>query len=126
MADPDVVLESTRPSRIGACLVLRSAPSQGVRESGVRDGGHYFCPVCGWLGLEVRPVHPFDSYEICSCCGTEFGLDVSEKDDIEIVREDWLNEGAAWFSEEDRPADWNVERAQAQIRAYEDRKRRAS
>lgn len=94
-------------------------------ESEVKDAGHYFCPVCGWLGLSARAVFPYDSFEICSCCGTEFGLDVSEDDDIEDVREEWLEGGAVWFSDEGRPADWSPERAIAQVRAYDERKRRA-
>ena len=43
----------------------------------------YICPVCGWNGLESSP--DVSSYEICSCCSFEFGVDdVTEAKQIEL------------------------------------------
>lgn len=35
-----------------------------------RDCNFYTCPVCGWNKLNKPPYH---SYDICPCCGAEFG-----------------------------------------------------
>jgi len=65
-------------------------------------------------------VFPFNSHEICSCCGTEYGLDVQEEGDVFQVRKEWLEEGAPWFDDEvdvspGRPEGWSLERANRQI-----------
>lgn len=63
------------------------------------------CPVCGYDGL-TEP--PFDedgnpSYEICNCCGYEFGFDEAS---FEEHRSKWLSEGAKWFNPKAQPDGW--------------------
>jgi hypothetical protein len=54
---------------------------------------------------------PYPAVEgnICPCCGTEFGYD----DDLGVtyrqIRDNWLEQGAPWFSPVDpQPDDWNA------------------
>ncbi len=66
--------------------------------------GHV-CPVCGHL-LKEPPYDPDGnpSYEICDCCGFQFGFDdQSEGWTFEVYRASWLKTGAFWFSERDKP-----------------------
>ena len=76
----------------------------------------HLCPVCGYDGL-TEP--PYDregnpSYEICSCCGFEFGYDdQSQGDTFSVYRKKWLAEGAKWFSPEKKPENWSLK---AQLR----------
>ncbi|MDP4527006.1 hypothetical protein [Bacillus halotolerans] len=76
----------------------------------------YICPVCGFKGLTESAYDDQGnhSYEICSCCGFQFGYD-----DFEMTREDgsylepsesiiayrknWLAAGAVIFSPECYP-----------------------
>ncbi|MDM3871439.1 hypothetical protein QSV34_08730 [Porticoccus sp. W117] len=81
-------------------------------------GKLYACPVCGWTGLDEKPKYPYSSHEICSCCGTQFGLDVVSDSGIKKVREEWLAEGANWFDDETVPTEWNVAAAIRQIKEY--------
>ena len=61
------------------------------------------CPVCGFDKLS-RPLEQFD---ICPCCGTEFGYDDSALTH-EQLRIQWIRSGADWWSETtEPPADWN-------------------
>ena len=53
----------------------------------------YRCPVCGY---DDMPHEPKD-YNICPCCGVEFGLD-DAFDTHEELRNLWLAKGAPWFS----------------------------
>jgi hypothetical protein len=61
----------------------------------------YMCPVCGWTGLSELPRSPGagGSYEICWCCGFEFGV---TDDDLgytyEQWRNDWIQKGMPWDS----------------------------
>ena len=48
----------------------------------------YTCLVCGWPGLTEKPEPPFVSYEICSCCGSEYGFDIRNYNDVKKVREE--------------------------------------
>lgn len=69
----------------------------------------YLCPVCGYDQLETPPKDEFgcSTFEICPCCGTEFGYDDSNKSYLEL-RKEWVNAGAKWFSDYNRPSEgWN-------------------
>ncbi len=71
----------------------------------------FICPVCGYDKLLEEP---FDSegnpsYEICNCCGFEFGYDdSSEGISIHNYRKKWINEGAPWFNLNLKPKNWNL------------------
>ncbi len=86
--------------------------------SGNADG--YMCPVCGFVGLVEPPYNEAGgaSFEICSCCGFEYGFDdQSEGRSFEDYRRAWLADGAKWFDPDRRPADWYVEAQLANLRA---------
>lgn len=64
----------------------------------------YTCPVCGYLEMPNPP----EDYNICSCCGTEFGYE-----DIELTHEQlrgkWMYDGYPWFSTFTKPpAGWSA------------------
>jgi len=58
------------------------------------------CPVCGYDRLEEPP----EDYNICPCCGTEFGYEdfaVTEdgrKRQWSRLRQRWIRRGMRWFS----------------------------
>ena len=62
------------------------------------------CPICG------VPIPPIDeqelrfSYDICECCGCEYGYT-----DHSLYREDWLKGGAKWNNEKAKPENWNLQ-----------------
>jgi hypothetical protein len=67
------------------------------------------CPVCGYAGLDEAPYDEFgcSSYDICPCCGTEFGYDDSSvaHDDL---RKKWVSNGMPWWSKHlTAPSDWD-------------------
>lgn len=70
----------------------------------------YTCPVCGYDQLEEPPRDKHGkcpSYEICSCCGFEFGYD----DDAagftyDSFRKDWVKRGCPW-RHEGEPTSWD-------------------
>jgi hypothetical protein len=71
------------------------------------------CPVCGYDGLEELPYdHDGNpSYEICDCCGFEFGFDDdSEGLSFEEYRKKWIEEGAKWFNPDMKPKGWDIKR----------------
>ncbi|MGI6126331.1 MAG: hypothetical protein ACOYEF_05135 [Planifilum sp.] len=76
----------------------------------------HLCPVCGYDGL-TEP--PYDregnpSYEICSCCGFEFGYDdQSQGETFSGYRKKWLAAGAKWFDPAQKPENWSLK---AQLR----------
>jgi hypothetical protein len=61
----------------------------------------YTCPVCYFGGLAEAP----QEYNICDCCGTEFGSD-DELRSHEQLRSEWTARGARWFFH-DPPPLWN-------------------
>jgi len=80
---------------------------------------HYFCPVCGFRGLNEVPYdeHGSPSYEICPCCGFEFGFE-GPREHAQF-REDWLRKGAPWFMPEAKPADWDLQKQLAGLNIKE-------
>jgi hypothetical protein len=62
----------------------------------------YLCPICGYH-MEDPPA----DYNICACCGTEFGYHTLGRRNDEL-RQEWLRNGAEWWSPVDpAPAGWN-------------------
>jgi hypothetical protein len=58
------------------------------------------CRVCG-LATDERPWGEDGNrptYEICQCCGVEFGYGDGSLQDIINYREQWLRDGAKWFA----------------------------
>ena len=78
----------------------------------------YRCPVCGWFGLNEEPKVPYNTHEICSCCGIQLGYEVYDEKDAEHEREKWLKNGAPWFDEDYdlKPSNWSIETAETQIK----------
>jgi transcription elongation factor Elf1 len=74
------------------------------------------CPVCGFPNLSEPHVDPTGSptYSMCPCCGVHFGADDMDKSHAEL-RAAWIEEGAAWWSQNERAPDgWSAE---AQLKA---------
>ena len=72
----------------------------------------YVCPVCGYDGLEESAYDKTGepSFEICSCCGFEFGFDdFSEHKTFEQYREEWIKNGAKWLNINEKPKNWILE-----------------
>jgi hypothetical protein len=53
------------------------------------------------------------SYEVCHCCGFEFGFDDEPESGVvgssfEESRREWIAGGCVWFYPELQPADWSL------------------
>lgn len=70
----------------------------------------FICPVCGYDKLYEAPyIDGCASFNICPCCGTEFGYDdftISHS----ILREKWIADGMIWWSKNLLPPDgWDTQ-----------------
>jgi len=50
------------------------------------------------------------TYEICPCCGVEFGNDDYTIKSTKEYRAKWLSEGATWFYKKEKPDNWDIEK----------------
>lgn len=69
----------------------------------------YTCPVCAYDALKEAPfgAHQEPSYEICPCCGFEFGFSGDNDQKVfEQYRLRWIKEGMPWFVEALKPSGW--------------------
>jgi len=90
-----------------------------------------YCPCCGYdelempayRSLELPPWHPHSgpppyeqwygapSYDVCACCGFEFGNDdnpgTAAPVTFEQYRHQWLASGCEWFDILCKPASWD-------------------
>lgn len=58
----------------------------------------YVCRICGFVNDDITwedGIYP--SYNICPCCGVEFGYEDSDLVSIKNYRDNWLSGGANWF-----------------------------
>ena len=66
----------------------------------------YFCPVCGYPGLDEPPYleNEAGSFNICPCCFVEFGFDDGGRqgkdlqDWISVAQDQWIAQGMRWSS----------------------------
>lgn len=54
----------------------------------------YICPICGWDEMNLSP----DDFNICDCCGTEFGFDDFEREDKDLTNI-WIKSGMKWWND---------------------------
>jgi hypothetical protein len=74
---------------------------------------NYICPVCGYDKLQYPPYDEKgnESFEICHCCGFEFGYDDEHsRFTFESYRIKWISEGASWFYIADLPEIFDLEK----------------
>lgn len=68
------------------------------------------CRVCG-LYIQDFPWGKdgkSPTYEICPCCGVEFGNEDYTKESICDYRREWISNGAIWFDQKKRPKNWDL------------------
>ena len=75
------------------------------------------CRVCGllqadppWGASGARP-----TYNICACCGTEFGYDDATRSAVIRKRAAWQADGAVWFVPQEKPDNWSFAVQREQI-----------
>jgi hypothetical protein len=97
----------------------------------------HYCPACGYSGLKGPPYSNFGnrtivrglappysehfgmpSYEVCPCCGFEFGNDDDPgggavSTSFEQYLDEWIREGCIWLDPSVKPPGWTLE---AQLR----------
>ncbi len=71
----------------------------------------HYCRVCGLpqADLPWGDDGRCPTYEICDCCGVEFGYEDATLVGVKKARSDWLAKGAPWFAPEARPVNWDLE-----------------
>jgi hypothetical protein len=72
-------------------------------------GGEYRCRVCGLA--QADPIWGSDgqcpTFEICACCGCEFGYQDCTPEGIQRHRSRWFDGGGAWLTPSEMPSDWS-------------------
>lgn len=79
----------------------------------------HYCRVCGLY--QETPPHGQSgcepSFEICNCCGVEFGYEDLTRETVVQFRSVWIANGCKWFDPELQPASWNLDRQMANVPA---------
>ncbi|WP_154890075.1 hypothetical protein [Longibaculum muris] len=81
----------------------------------------YICPICGYDKLLEPPYDEYNnpSYEICPCCGFEYGFDDQDQNfDFIAYRENWLLSGAKWFLPQEKPDNWDLSAQLKNLTSY--------
>ena len=75
------------------------------------DNQFNFCRVCG-LFHEDAPwgeSGTYPTFNICECCGVEFGYEDVSVNSVKAYRNKWLSLGSIWFSIKFKPSNWNID-----------------
>lgn len=49
------------------------------------------------------------SYQICPCCGVQFGKEDSTLESIKEYRDKWRSKGGEWFAKNEKPEGWDMD-----------------
>jgi hypothetical protein len=77
----------------------------------------YMCRVCGLL-QEEKPWGEdgkTPSFDMCLCCGSDFGYEDCSPSSAKLAREKWLSKNELWNIPRFKPANWSLEEQLAQI-----------
>ncbi|MEZ4372262.1 MAG: hypothetical protein R3B07_15660 [Polyangiaceae bacterium] len=55
------------------------------------------------------------TFDICDCCGVQFGYEDSLPASARRYRDAWLRNSCEWFRAKSKPEDWSWERQQARV-----------
>ena len=69
------------------------------------------CHICGW-DLDYPPwgeAGTDPTWNICACCGCEFGYEDATPESAGQYRRKWIAEGRRWFKPGARPESWDHE-----------------
>lgn len=68
------------------------------------------CNICGYPNLDQPPRDETGgpSFEICPCCGGEFGYNDTTIQAEQSYRRNWIHNGTKWFIFGLKPADWSL------------------
>ena len=83
------------------------------KEVDKRDAGNNFCPVCGYPLGNYNPWGDdgkTPTFDICPCCGVEWGNEDYTTESRTEYRNKWLADGAKWFEPQKKPVNWNLEK----------------
>ncbi|MCX6318209.1 MAG: hypothetical protein NTW29_13020 [Bacteroidetes bacterium] len=71
----------------------------------------FHCRVCGFsydeLHWGIDDKSP--DYDICTCCGVEFGYEDFTIESVKNYRDNWIKLGMIWFVPKTKPDEWNWE-----------------
>lgn len=75
------------------------------------------CRVCGFYMIDEPWGEDGETptYEICPCCGVEFGNEDYTLESTKEYRKTWLSTGAKWFESKEKPIDWDMEKQMQNI-----------
>ena len=82
------------------------------------DKSTHYCRVCGLFqdkDFQGNDYFPWGkdgnspSFDICECCGVEFGYGDCFLEDVKAFREEWLKKGNPWRCPEYQPENWSLE-----------------
>lgn len=66
-----------------------------------------FCRVCG-LDQEISQWTP-PKYQICFCCGVQFGVEDDTLEQVKEYRKNWRSRGGDWFNRKFMPPSWKLQ-----------------
>lgn len=104
------VLSFVPSMMVGALSAVFRLISQ--KEVDKRDAGNNFCPVCGYPLGNYNPWGDdgkTPTFDICPCCGVEWGNEDYTTESRTEYRNKWLADGAKWFEPQKKPVNWNLE-----------------
>ena len=71
----------------------------------------YACRVCGAIQTDLPwgDTGQDASFNICDCCGVEFGYEDATLLGLKRYRDRWLSDGAKWNNPKSRPEHWSLD-----------------
>ena len=70
----------------------------------------FICNICGYPNLDrpSRDETGAPSFDICQCCGGEFGYNDASQEAEVNYRRNWVLNGAHWFDPSLEPMGWSL------------------
>lgn len=96
----------------GIYILFEQNSKNGNKTINKEKNRNRFCHICGYkLGFSPWGEDGNNpSYEICPCCGAEFGCDDYTSKSIKAYREKWIKSGAKWFNPSMKPDNWDLKK----------------
>jgi hypothetical protein len=116
---PIILISSTIIAVFGQYIVLKhlsnNISKEKIRNLEIKQNNSEpytsECRICGYSSI----TYPWGtdgaspSFEICPCCGVQFGKEDRTLEAIKAYRAEWIRKGGRWFSKNEKPVEWDMD-----------------
>lgn len=100
-----------KADKINMRYEVKNYKNNSLRLQNCSPPEYHNCRICGYSNEDFPWGEDGKSptFQICPCCGVQFGVGDITSADIQQYRTEWAKHNYKWFEPDKKPSDWSLE-----------------